>query len=217
MNKLYNSLFLKRTLLVFCEGQTEFNYYNYFKNNKKFSFKFKPVDVCGGGYKNMLDSIKKSGSQGIMAKVVLLDLDRFLSIPSEQKVFNDICNYISSQNIKGSPIILIMSSPDFDEFILLHNLNYSGNRKAFLHTVGYSNISDLKSDKKVFNKFNNGNKSNVQNALQRLNPNSFVKNKLKYIKTKFALKCELVIFPNNSTIKTSNITDLYSLVDLLIT
>lgn len=216
MNNSTSSMCLKKTLLVFCEGQTEFNYYNHYKNNKKFSFKFKPVDVTGGGYRNMLDSIKKSGNQGIMAKVVLLDLDRFLSIHSEQFVFKELCDYINSQNVKGSPVILIMSNPDFDEFILLHNVNYSGNRKLFLPTIGYNDISDLKSDENVYNKFNKGNNPNVQNALRRLNLNSFVRNEISYIKTKFNLRNKLNINFNNTIVKTSNVNDLYDLINTLI-
>lgn len=216
MNRTCNKIALKKTLLVLCEGQTEYNYYNSYRKNKSFSFSFKPVDVAGGGYAKMLKEIKQSSPHGVVARFVLLDLDRYFMHSSEQQVLNQIVAYIQVQNKNGNPIFLVLSNPDFDEFVLLHDKLYSGNKNSYLPSVGYQSISDLKADSKVYEKFNNkatGRSDTI--ALRRLNQATAVKNIFTFTKSNFALNNKLNTFPNNFVVRTSNIADLYDVIDKL--
>lgn len=215
MSKACNKLTLKKTLLVLCEGQTEYNYYDHYRKNKSFSFSFRPVDVAGGGYTKMLKAIKQSSPQGVIARFILLDMDRYFSHQDEQQVLGQIISYIQIQNKNGNPIFLVLSNPDFDEFVLLHDRLYTGNKNTYLPTVNYQSINDLKSDEKVYEKFNTKGRS-YQIALQRLNPATPVKNAFTFTKANYSINNTLSIFPNNFVVRTSNISDLYSVVDKII-
>ena len=205
---------LRKKLLVLCEGQTEYNYYDHYRKNQSLSFSFKPVDVAGGGYLKMLTELKKTSPQGVMARFVLLDMDRYFNHVEEQQVLTNIFNYISAQNKNGNPVFLILSNPDFDRFVLLHDNNFTGNINAFLPNVGYHNINELKADQDIYEKFNNQKTGrSVQNALRRLcSLKPPVENQFSYTKKSFTFSNTLIVNNNFFVNKTSNIIDLYNVV-----
>lgn len=214
-SEIHNRSFVK-TVLIYCEGQTEYNYFDGFRSKSNLSFTLKPIDVCGGGYQAMLTEIKKGQSQGIIARVVLLDFDRFHSIKGEQKVFDELCQYIDNQNTRGLPILLIVSNPDFDDFVLMHCKNYQQNKIKMLPVVGYKNISELKADSKIFEKFNNYKTRSYAFALNRLNRSFPIVNSISFVVKQQTVKCKLIKQPQFYHIKTSNISDLYNLIKLLL-
>ena len=206
---------LSKVVHVFCEGDTEYHYFNVLKRIEHLGFSLKPVDVCGGGYSKMLDAIKKSSPFGVLARVVLLDFDRYVSIISERAVFDEIVNYINSQNKKGIATFFIVSNPDFDDFVLLHDLKYSfSNKTTILKNNGYKSINELKADDNVFLKFNSDPK-NYNNALNRINPRHILDNIFKYDKTNVLFKNTILVNINNQSIKSSNVIDLFEIINCL--
>lgn len=207
---------LSKIVHVFCEGDTEYHYFDLYKQMTHLGFSLKPVDVHGGGYSNMLDKIKKSSPFGILARVVLLDFDRYLSISSEKIVFDKLVEYMNNQNKKGMPFFFIVSNPDFDDFVLLHDMNYNfNNKQTVLNTNGYQTINDLKGDKNVYKNFNKGNKK-YQNALTGFNPRHVVDNDFKYDKTKIVFRNHIITNMSNQNIRTSNIIDLFRVIACLV-
>jgi hypothetical protein len=73
--------------VVFCEGTTEFNYFEHFKikldgkKNKYIRFELEPIDVEGGGaigiFKKVLDFLEKPENHKYQyhEKVIVFDLD----------------------------------------------------------------------------------------------------------------------------------------------
>ena len=41
---------VEKVFKVFCEGDTEYNYFEYIRKNKKVSLAIRPINMKGGGY-----------------------------------------------------------------------------------------------------------------------------------------------------------------------
>ena len=208
---------LQRVLYLFCEGDTEFHYFTGFKTSNRFSFTIKPVDVKGGGYAKMTAEVIRTGTDGSIARVILIDLDRYMSHPGEKAAFNRLLNIVQSHNVRGWPTFLIVSNPDFDDFVLLHDPKYHFQEKAkFLSSIGYNDVDDFKGDDKVYAKFNTNGTRKLENALSRINPNYFVKNTISLTKSTYAIKNTVEIIENNESVRTSNIADMFCLIEQLL-
>ena len=43
---------------IFCEGDTEYNYFEYIRKNKKVSLAIRSINMKGGGYASFLEQIE---------------------------------------------------------------------------------------------------------------------------------------------------------------
>ena len=212
-NNCENKVLTKKILLL-CEGDTEQHYYNGLRQNKTLKVTIKPINVGGGGYKEMLKAIKENSGFGYFARIVVLDLDRYHTITTEKAEFTNIIQYVGSQNRRQLPVLLIASNPDFDEFVLLHDATYNGNR-SMLNSMGYKSIDELKADEFVYQKFNNGKNRDVSNALTKFNTNRPLFNDFKLTNKATTLINSLIVNGACFHIKTSNIEDFYRLLEKL--
>lgn len=75
---------VEKSFKIFCEGDTEFNYFEYIRKNKKASLAIKPVNMKGGGYANFLNRLKEDANSNCLAKFIIIDGDRAEKIPGER-------------------------------------------------------------------------------------------------------------------------------------
>lgn len=118
---------VEKSFKVFCEGDTEYNYFEYIRKTKKASLAIKPVNMKGGGYANFLNRLKEDANSNCLAKFIIIDGDRAEKIPGEREVLWQIINYCKLQNdSKRIPHILVIDFPDFEYVACLHTFSYKG-------------------------------------------------------------------------------------------
>ena len=201
---------------VFCEGATEYNYFEEYRKSSHLKISLKMIDVKGGGYQKMVDGLSKSLPIGIMARVVLVDLDRYFTAPGERAAFKRLVQYIQNENKKNLPTFLIVSNPDFDDFILLHDAQYHFTNKAeILKRHKYLSIGDLKNDKTVYQKFNKS-PCSLANAINALSDKGLITNAFVFRKKDFSLSNSLKIDWSKEGVQTSNIKDFFNLINDLV-
>ena len=59
---------LQKRFVVFCEGDTEYNYIDRMRKNQGVKLVLKPFNMHGGGYSNFLNKIRKEASSNCLAK-----------------------------------------------------------------------------------------------------------------------------------------------------
>lgn len=74
---------IKKVFKVFCEGDTENNYFEYIRKNKKIDLAIKPINMHGGGYSNFLSTIKEDSNSNCLAKFIIIDGDRATRVVNE--------------------------------------------------------------------------------------------------------------------------------------
>ena len=162
---------LKKTFVIFCEGDTEYNYFNGMKNLPDLEMTLKPINMHGGGYKSFLQAVKKETTVNRIATFIVVDGDRAQNISSELQALKDLQEYCVRQNKKDStsPYFLIVDCPNFEYVACLHDLNYSdGNVESHIRNkFQHDNIASFKSNSKIFS-FLNSDSKNYKNAIERL-------------------------------------------------
>ena len=79
---------LQKNFVVFCEGDTEYNYINKMRKKPGVKIAIKPINMHGGGYANFLKYIKKESQTNCLAKFIIVDADRWrLRIFMEETVY----------------------------------------------------------------------------------------------------------------------------------
>ena len=154
----------KKVFKIFCEGTTEYNYFDGFRKNNRLTLALRPVNMEGGGYANFLAQLRKDGKTNCLAKFILIDGDLAASTPGELKNLKDLIAYCRQQNKKKSiPHILMINCPDFEYAACLHSPEYTQqNYKQFLLSeFGYTGIDQFKADQKVYEKLNTKNCSYI--------------------------------------------------------
>ena len=144
----------KKNFKVFCEGDTEYNYINEMRRQKRLSIVLKPVNMKGGGYSNFLEQIKTDGTANCLAKFIIVDGDRAIEEEGERESLRQLLEYCILQNRSGRiPHFLIVDSPDFEYIACLHVPKYKGNNTAryIMKEMGYKNIDEFKADEKIYN------------------------------------------------------------------
>lgn len=137
---------VEKVFKVFCEGDTEYNYFEYIRKNKKVSLAIRPINMKGGGYANFLDQIKGDANSNCLAKFIVIDGDRALSFPGELDVLKGIIDYCKKQNSsKRTPHILIIDYPDFEYVACLHTYAYKGQKVE--HTAIVNNDFSINKSK----------------------------------------------------------------------
>lgn len=162
---------LKRTFVVFCEGDTEYNYFSGMKNIPNLEITLKPINMHGGGYKNFLQEVKKESSLNRIATFIIVDGDRAQNINGELKALQELQKYCERQNNKNSlrPYFLIVNTPDFEYISCLHDSEYSGGdvTKHIKNNFRFADITAFKSNARIYEFLNSG-KKNYQNMLKQI-------------------------------------------------
>ena len=71
---------LRKKFVIFCEGDTEYNYIDAMRLKQGVELALKPINMQGGGYTNFLDAIRKEASNNCLAKFIIIDLTGLKSI-----------------------------------------------------------------------------------------------------------------------------------------
>lgn len=144
---------LKRTFVVFCEGDTESNYFNSIRQLPTIDVLAKPINMHGGGYAHFLDEVKKDSRQNRLATFIVVDGDRAHNIAGERPRLTELIDFCKRQNQKkGSPYILIVNYPDFEYIACLHDPDYNGGNIArhITEQFGYTSVDDFKADTDIY-------------------------------------------------------------------
>lgn len=148
---------LRKKFIVFCEGDTEYNYIDAMRLKQGVELALKPVNMHGGGYTSFLDEIKKEASNNCLAKFVIIDFDRVKKHSGELQKLREIIEYCKLQNnSKRIPHFLILDNPDFEYIACLHTTDYRGQdvKKYIEQTLGFEDIEKFKAKKDIYTYLN---------------------------------------------------------------
>lgn len=207
---------ITRRFKIFCEGDTEYNYFEYIRKNKLISLTLTSVNMCGGGYSNFLDEVKKDSNTDCLAKFIIIDGDRAMS-SEEKKMLKKLAEYCIQQNqSKRTPHILIVDYPDFEYVACLHCGDYSGGsvEKFITEQLHYRTVDDFKADINVYKKLNNG-KNTIKNAkIKDARRNCIIDNQFKINKSKFEINVNgTCFFEENIGKRGTNFQDFTKIVE----
>lgn len=210
---------VEKSFKVFCEGDTEYNYFEYIRKTKKASLAIKPVNMKGGGYANFLNRLKEDANSNCLAKFIIIDGDRAEKIPGEREVLWQIINYCKLQNdSKRIPHILIIDFPDFEYVACLHTFSYKGqNVEQYLkNELGYSNIDEFKADKDVFKVLVESGKGSISQLISVTEGcTSIVNNKFIFNKSKYEIQVDTTLNKEKLGIRSTNFSEFYEVLQSL--
>lgn len=205
----------KKNFKVFCEGDTEYNYIDELRRQKRLSIALKPVNMRGGGYSNFLEQIRTDGTTNCLAKFIIIDGDRAVVENGEKKNLRELLDYCMLQNQSGRiPHFLIVDFPDFEYIACLHTPKYKGQTVAqyIIKELGYKSVDEFKADEKVYNVLNtNGNScARMLSLLKR--ENCFVINNYSICKKQYEIKITTIYDWGKLGRKGSNINEFFEVV-----
>ena len=205
----------KKNFKVFCEGDTEYNYIDEMRRQKRFSIAIKQVNMKGGGYSNFLEQIKTDGTANCLAKFIIIDGDRAVAEDGEKKKLRELLEYCILQNQSGRiPHFLIVDQPDFEYIACLHTPKYKSQNVAqyIVKELGYKSIEEFKADEKVYNVLNaNGNSSDLMLSLLRKD-NCFIVNRYSIKKKLYEIKISTSCDWEKLGRKSSNINEFFEVI-----
>lgn len=207
-----------RRFKVFCEGDTEYNYFEFIRKNKLISLALTPVNMFGGGYRNFLDEIKKDSNTDCLAKFIVIDGDRAMASEEERKSLGELVDYCIGQNSsKRIPHVLIIDSPDFEYVACLHCEDYNGGsvEKFITEKMKYRSIDAFKSDINVYKKLNNKKNTYKNVKLKDAKKNCIIKNQFKITKVTFEIWVNTIFLKENIGKKGTNFFDFIEIIDSL--
>ena len=206
---------LRKRFIVFCEGDTEFNYVEHMRLNQGVELALKPINMGGGGYASFLDAIKAEASNNCMAKFVIIDFDRVLKHPGEKVKFIEIVDYCKLQNEYGKiPHFLIVDNPDFEYVSCLHIDQYKGqNVKQYIEsTLGFVDLNKFKTKEDIYEYLNSNNNS-YSLMLERLK-HKIVVNTYMVDKTNMDIQIiDTQVNWDNENQRGSNINEFFEVID----
>lgn len=144
---------LRKNFVVFCEGDTEYNYIDKMRCKQGVHISIHPINMGGGGYSSFLHSVKTESMTNCLAKFIIIDADRMKKHPGEIPKFKELFEYCKIQNQKKSvPIFLILDNPDFEFIACLHDPEYKNqNPELYIKKkYGYSSLEQFKKEKNVY-------------------------------------------------------------------
>ena len=175
---------LQKRFVVFCEGDTEYNYIDQMRKRQDVQITLKPINMHGGGYTNFLRKIKTESQTNCLAKFIIVDADRLVKHYEEKGNFLQLMEYCRLQNRKGTtPHFLIVNNPDFEYIACLHVPDYKGQEVTkFLQTaLGFQTLEQFKKNADVYECLNQGGRS-YHILIQR------IQGKDKFLKNKYSVK-----------------------------
>lgn len=207
----------RRKFEVFCEGDTEYNYTDKMRKKQGVELVLKPINMHGGGYLNFLCQIKKESQTNYLAKFIIVDADRIVSVPGEKENFLKLLEYCRIQNDKGNtPLFVIADNPDFEYVACLHDADYKGQdtKSYIVKTWGYKDLDAFKNDTEVYEFLNTGKKS-FENLLEIIRrQDKLVKNQYEIKKKTFDISIKSTIFDQDMLgQRTSNIEEFFDVID----
>ncbi|EEQ58454.1 hypothetical protein CBFG_02164 [Clostridiales bacterium 1_7_47FAA] len=206
---------LRKRFIVFCEGDTEYNYVDAMRLNQGVVLALKPINMQGGGYTNFLEAIKKEASNNCLAKFIMIDFDRAKKHPGELPKLKEKIEYCRLQNnSKRTPLFLILDNPDFEYIACLHIADYQGQdvKKYIEQTLGFANIEKFKGKRDVYHYLNTKNNS-FGLMLSRLRE-KIVTNQYQINKRNFEITIlDTDIAWGNENKRGSNINEFFEIID----
>ncbi len=168
----------RKKFTIFCEGDTEYHYFDAMRVNQGVELALKPINMHGGGYSNFLDVIKIDSKNNCLAKFIIIDLDRLHKHQGEKQNLIELIKYCDLQNNKRNvPHFLIIDNPDFEYLACLHIPKYNGQEVAryIEKQLGFE-IEEFKAKKDIYNYLNSYGNS-CEMMLSRLSvKKTFVRN-----------------------------------------
>ncbi len=206
---------------ILCEGTTEYNYFNSFKQKifTTSNVTIKIKNMHGGGYSNIMREIVKLGKTGFLAIFVIFDGDKAETL-EEKKQLEKLINFCKDRNEKlSAPCFLIINSPNFEYVACLHDPLYKGkNTSIYIEKIlGYRDLENFKSDVKIYEKLNTEPRSyNVMVKRLKKQHNKIIQNKYKVETVKkitiSSTKSDLNAIGKNG----SNINELFEILDIVL-
>ena len=208
---------LKKRYAIFCEGDTEYNYTEKMRKKQGVELVLKPINMHGGGYSNFLRQIKKESQTNYLAKFIIVDADRIVSVPGEKENFLKLLEYCRIQNDKGNtPLFVIADNPDFEYVACLHDKDYKGQdtKKYIINTWGYKDMNAFKNDAEVYEFLNTGKKS-FENLLEIIRrQDKLVKNRYEIKKKTFDIRIKSTEYNGDMLDqRVSNIEEFFDVID----
>lgn len=206
---------LRKRFIVFCEGDTEYNYVDHMRLKQGVELALKPINMGGGGYASFLDAIKSEASNNCLAKFIIIDFDRVLKHSGEKAKFIDIINYCQLQNeLRKIPHFLIVDNPDFEYISCLHVEGYGGqNVKQYIEkTLGFVDLDKFKVKEDIY-EYLNSNSNSYSLMLGRLRQ-KIVNNTYMVDKTNMDIQItDTQVNWENENQRGSNINEFFEVID----
>lgn len=208
---------LKKKFVVFCEGDTEYNYIDKMRIKQGVEIALEPINMKGGGYSNFLNVLKIKSQTNCIAKFIIMDADRILKDQGEKANFQELLEYCMLQNKKQTiPHFLIVDNPDFEYVACLHVKEYKGQDIDSFITrgLGFRTVDEFKAKKDVY-VFLNSDTRTYQNAIDGVkNKQKLLKNQYTIVKKKFDIQIkETVLDWDRLSGKCSNIEEFFDVID----
>lgn len=205
----------KKNFKVFCEGDTEYNYIDEMRRQKRLSIAIKPVNMKGGGYSNFLEQVKTDGTTNCLAKFIIIDGDRAVVEEGEKKNLRELLEYCILQNQSGRiPHFLIVDYPDFEYIACLHTPKYKGQNIAqyIVKELRYNSVDEFKADDKIYNVLNTNENSSDRMISMLRKENSFIVNKYSIKKNLYEIKISTSYDWEKLGRKGSNINEFFEII-----
>ncbi|MDE7224216.1 MAG: RloB domain-containing protein [Acetatifactor sp.] len=206
---------LRKKFVIFCEGDTEYNYIDAMRLKQGVELALKPVNMLGGGYASFLDEIRKAADNNCLAKFIIIDFDRVRKHPGELPKLKELIEYCKLQNSsKKIPHFLILDNPDFEYIACLHLEGYHGQdvKKYIEQTLGFGNIENFKAMRDVYS-YLNTKENSYKLMLSRLRK-KIVVNHYQINKSSFEIKIsDTEVIWEYENEKGSNINELFDVID----
>lgn len=208
---------LQKRFVVFCEGDTEYNYINHMRKKQGVQLVLKPINMHGGGYSNFLKKIKTEASSNCLAKFIIVDADRIMGNEGEMVHFKKLYEFCCTQNKTGNtPFFLIANNPDFEYVACLHSPNYRGQdvKKYITDGLGVANIATFKGNSEIYNFLNQG-KLSYEVMMKALDgKEKLVANKYEIKKKNFEITISKTTYNHDMhSRKCSNMEELFKVID----
>ena len=204
---------------VFCEGDTEYNYFEYIRKNKKALLAIRPVNMNGGEYSNFLSQIQQDANSNCLAKFIVIDGDRALTVSREIDELKKIIEYCNNQNkSKRIPHILIIDFPDFEYVACLHTFKYKGQKveQYIQKELKYTDIDDFKADKNIYKVLVESGIGSIEHLLSAMTScNAVISNNFIFNKAKYEIVVNMTYDMDNLGIKGTNFGDFYKVLHSL--
>mgnify|MGYP001259451145 CR=1 FL=1 len=155
MSKVKKKLSYK--FIIFCEGDTEKNYFNSIELPDGCDIRIESINMNGGGYTNFINKIRKHPNANCLAKFIIIDLDKAKQCIEEKCNLYKLISYCSIRNKRGDPHFIILNNPDFEYVACLHMKDYEIGRdtKSFIEEkMNYRDLSRYKNDPDVYEVLN---------------------------------------------------------------
>lgn len=206
----------KKNFKVFCEGDTEYNYIDEMRRQRRLSISLKPVNMRGGGYSNFLEQVKIDGATNCLAKFIIIDGDRAVVEGGEKKNLQELLEYCIIQNQSGRiPHFLIIDHPDFEYIACMHTPKYKGQNvtQYIVKELGYKSVDEFKADEKVYNVLNtNGNSYDLMLSLLK-RENCLVINDYSINRKQYEIKASTIYDWGKLGRRGSNINEFFEVIN----